>query len=64
VHANQIDSVFLTGGSSAIPSVRRLFEARFGTHRLADGENFQAVAYGLALVGLEDNLQPWLAHRG
>jgi hypothetical chaperone protein len=56
-----IDSVFLTGGSSFIPAVRRLFEERFGSARLADGENFQSVAFGLALIALEDNLESWLA---
>ena len=61
VRVDDIDSVFLTGGSSFIPAVRRVFEARFGAHRLADGENFQSVAFGLALIGLEDDLEPWLA---
>ncbi|MBV9584479.1 MAG: Hsp70 family protein, partial [Alphaproteobacteria bacterium] len=40
-----IDSVFLTGGSSFIPAVRRIFEDRFGVRRLASGENFQSVAF-------------------
>src|SRR5215469_12904100 len=61
VRLDDIDSVFLTGGSSFIPAVRRVFEARFGVHRLADGENFQSVAFGLALIGLEDDLEPWIA---
>jgi hypothetical chaperone protein len=61
VRVDDIDSVFLTGGSSFIPAVRRVFEARFGAHRLADGENFQSVAFGLAMIGLEDDLEPWLA---
>jgi hypothetical chaperone protein len=61
VRVDDIDSVVLTGGSSFIPAVRRVFEARFGAHRLADGENFQSVAFGLALIGLEDDLEPWLA---
>jgi hypothetical chaperone protein len=56
-----IDSVFLTGGSSFVPAVRQLFEERFGAYRLADGENFQSVAFGLALIGLEDDLGPWQA---
>jgi hypothetical chaperone protein len=56
-----IDNVFLTGGSSFIPAVRRLFEERFGGARLAGGENLQSVAFGLALIGLEENLEPWLA---
>jgi hypothetical chaperone protein len=41
--------------------VRRLFATRFGVERLADGDNFQSVAFGLALIGLEDDLDPWLA---
>jgi hypothetical chaperone protein len=61
VRVDDIDSVFLTGGSSFIPAVRRIFETRFGPERLADGENFQSVAFGLALIGLEDDLDPWLA---
>jgi len=61
VRPDDVDSVFLTGGSSFIPAVRRVFAARFGAHRLSDGENFQSVAYGLALVGLEDDPEPWLA---
>jgi hypothetical chaperone protein len=61
VALDEIDSVFLTGGSSFIPAVRRIFETRFGEERVADGENFQSVAFGLALVGLENDLEPWLA---
>ena len=61
VQTGEIDSVFLTGGSSFIPAVRRIFETRFGVKRIADGENFQSVAFGLALIGLEDDLEPWLA---
>ncbi len=58
---NEIDSVFLTGGSSFIPAVRRVFETRFGAQRLTVGENFHSVAFGLALIGLEDDLGPWSA---
>jgi hypothetical chaperone protein len=61
VSVEEIDSVFLTGGSSSIPAVRRVFETRFGADRLAGGENFQSVAFGLALIGLEDDVGPWLA---
>ena len=64
VSVGDIDSVFLTGGSSFIPAVRRVFADRFGAQRLADGENFQSVAYGLARIGLEDDLDPWLARTG
>jgi hypothetical chaperone protein len=61
VSHDEIDSVFLTGGSSFIPALRKVFAARFGVNRLADGENFQSVAFGLALIGLEDDVSPWLA---
>jgi hypothetical chaperone protein len=61
VAVDAIDSVFLTGGSSSIPAVRRVFETRFGAQRLAAGENFQSVAFGLALIGLEDDLSRWSA---
>jgi hypothetical chaperone protein len=46
-----IDRVFLTGGTSLVPAVRRLFETRFGAERLAGGGEFVSVAEGLALIG-------------
>ncbi|SDD89993.1 Hsp70 family protein [Belnapia rosea] len=46
-----IDRVFLTGGTSLVPAVRALFEARFGAARLAGGGEFVSVAEGLALIG-------------
>ncbi len=42
-----VDSVFLTGGSSQIPSVRRLFERRFGEAKLRTADAFTSVAEGL-----------------
>jgi hypothetical chaperone protein len=61
INARDVDSVFLTGGSSFIPAVRRIFAAWFGDERLAEGHNFLSVAYGLALIGLENDVEPWLA---
>ncbi|MBV9825043.1 MAG: Hsp70 family protein [Alphaproteobacteria bacterium] len=61
VAVEEIDSVFLTGGSSLIPAVQHVFVSRFGADRLAGGENFRSVAFGLALIGLEDAPAPWLA---
>jgi hypothetical chaperone protein len=61
ITAGEIDNVFLTGGSSFIPAVRRVFATRFGVERLADGDHFQSVAFGLALIGLENDIDPWLA---
>jgi hypothetical chaperone protein len=59
--AGDIDHVFLTGGSSLIPAVRRLFEERFGESRLADGEELTSIAHGLALIGQAPDIQDWIA---
>ncbi len=45
-----IDAVFLTGGTSYVPAVKRLFTERFGEQRIHIGNAFQSVASGLALV--------------
>jgi hypothetical chaperone protein len=50
---HNIDRVFLTGGTSFIPAVRRLFETRFGAHKVSAGGEFVAVAEGLALIGAD-----------
>lgn len=49
--APAIDHVFLTGGTSFVPAVRRLFDDRFGRERVSTGGEFVSVAEGLALVG-------------
>lgn len=56
-----IDHVFLTGGSSLIPAVRALFEARFGSDRIASGDELTSIAHGLALIGQEPDIAEWLA---
>jgi len=48
----QVDKVFLTGGSSFVPAVRRIFEERFGVDRIQTGNEFTSVARGLALKAL------------
>lgn len=48
-----VDMVFLTGGSSFVPAVRRLFERRFGADRIRTGSEFTSVAQGLALKASE-----------
>jgi hypothetical chaperone protein len=53
VDARHVDKVFLTGGSSFVPAVRRIFEARFGADRLSAGNEFTSVARGLALIARE-----------
>lgn len=61
LRADQIDHVFLTGGSSLIPAVRRMFEDRFGAGRIASGNEFTSIAHGLAQIGLADDLDEWTA---
>ena len=53
VDARAVDMVFLTGGSSFVPVVRRIFEARFGGERVRSGDEFTSVARGLALRATE-----------
>jgi hypothetical chaperone protein len=54
-----IDKVFLTGGTSFIPAVRRLFSQRFGADKLDSGGQFESIAHGLALIGLEPDSAAW-----
>ncbi|OUJ02774.1 Hsp70 family protein [Acetobacter cibinongensis] len=48
--ASAVDRVFLTGGTSFVPAVRRLFTDRFGQERVDTGGEFVSVAEGLALM--------------
>ena len=54
VNYKDVDSVFLTGGSSFVPYVRRFFAKTFGSHKLRGGEELTTVAKGLALRALEN----------
>ena len=49
IDPRQVDRVFLTGGSSFVPAVRRIFARRFGEDHLRSGSEFTSVARGLAL---------------
>jgi len=49
VPACAVDRVFLTGGTSFVPAVRRIFASRFGEAALRTGEEFTSVARGLAV---------------
>jgi hypothetical chaperone protein len=53
IAAGAVDRVFLTGGTSFVPAVRRIFETRFTASRLRTGNEFTSVARGLALRALE-----------
>ena len=47
----RIDSLFLTGGTSMVGSIQKLFKHRFPQVNLNSGDNFKSVATGLALSG-------------
>jgi hypothetical chaperone protein len=53
IDSRAVDRVFLTGGSSFVPAVRRIFAARFGEDRIRSGNEFTSVASGLALRAAE-----------
>lgn len=54
VSPRDVEQVFLTGGSSFVPAVRRLFIDRFGEDRIAGGDELTSVAHGLALRAAEE----------
>ena len=54
VAPREVDRVFLTGGSSFVPAVRRIFISRFGQERIRGGNEFTSVAQGLALRAAAD----------
>ena len=58
VRAEQIDRVFLTGGTSFVPAVRALFQQRFGADSVSGGGEFVSVAEGLALIGRDRLTRP------
>ena len=61
---DQIDRVFLTGGTSFVPAIRNLFVDRFGAERLVSTDQFRSIAYGLALIGQEaDRDERWAVRK-
>jgi hypothetical chaperone protein len=54
-----VDRVFLTGGSSLVPAVRRIFHERFPAERIETGAELESIASGLALIGRERDLDRW-----
>ncbi len=59
IAAPDVDRVFLTGGTSFVPAVRRIFERRFGGDRTESGNEFVSIANGLATLGLREDLDAW-----
>jgi len=49
IAAGDVDSVFMTGGSSFVPAVRNLFAEKFGGSKLKGGGELTSVAEGLGL---------------
>ena len=60
---DRIDRIFLTGGTSFVPAVRDIFHRRFGAERIETGGEFESIASGLALIGLEADLDVWSERR-
>lgn len=54
ISPRSVDRVFLTGGTSFVPAVRRIFETRFTANRVRTGNEFTSVARGLALRAREN----------
>ena len=49
ITASGISSVFLTGGTSRVRSIRRMLERQFGAGKIHSGDDFMSVSKGLAL---------------
>jgi hypothetical chaperone protein len=49
IAAKDVDQVFMTGGTSFVPAVRRIFDERFGAEKIRAGGEMISVATGLAL---------------
>jgi hypothetical chaperone protein len=60
IGTGDVDRVFLTGGSSFVPAVRRIFERRFGAQRVEAGNEFVSIANGLATIGLREDIDSWI----
>jgi hypothetical chaperone protein len=56
-----VDKVFLTGGTSFVPAVRKIFERRFDAGRIESGGELLSIAHGLALIGESGDVERWAA---
>ncbi|OCW56588.1 Hsp70 family protein [Hoeflea olei] len=54
-----VDRIFLTGGTSFVPAVRRIFTERFDGSRIESGGELISIAHGLALIGERDDIDRW-----
>jgi hypothetical chaperone protein len=61
---NTIDRVFLTGGTSFVPSIRKAFAERFGEQKIETGDELISIAKGLALIGASGDAERWAMRVG
>lgn len=59
--ADQVDKVFLTGGTSFVPAVRKIFTERFDASKIESGGELLSIAHGLALIGESGDVGEWSA---
>jgi len=59
IEPGAIDRVFLTGGTSLVPRIRRIFTDRFGEDKIETGNELTSIAHGLALIGMEEDVATW-----
>ena len=52
VAVQEVDAIFMTGGSSFVPAIRAIFEKKFSRAAIRAGQEFTSVAEGLALHAL------------
>jgi hypothetical chaperone protein len=64
VTAREVEKVFLTGGTSFVPAVQQLLAERFSNQRLTSADQFESIAYGLALIGRSPDPDRWTAAAG
>ena len=50
VAVDEIDAVFITGGSSQIPVIRRIFTEQFREAKVMEANAFTSVGFGLGLT--------------
>jgi hypothetical chaperone protein len=48
INNNDVDVVFMTGGTSMVRPINNIFLYRFGSEKIKSGDNFNSVAMGLA----------------
>jgi molecular chaperone DnaK (HSP70) len=62
IFAEDVSAVLMIGGSSQIPSVRRLVRSQFGADRVFENKPFEAVAHGALSLALGVGLDDFLYH--